>query len=170
MLLAVTGAGNSVALGQSPSAGVASVKSGAEFVLSSPQAGSVVESILQNRAASSSDISTYPSKWRWYGDAGVKHLAVSLSVMTVHNTGKIGKIYAFYAMAKNIAFFHNVLLRYGRILVKEGRLLKPHFIGTFHYALAEDPVKRCGHRKDIEAALSWCRSHQYLGAPLLLLG
>ncbi len=25
----------------------------------------------------------------------------------------------------------------------------PHFFCTFHYVLAEDPVKRCGRRKDI---------------------
>ncbi len=70
--------------------------------------------------------------------------------MRVHNMGKIGKIYAFYAVAKNIAFFRNVLLRYGRTPVKRGRLLKPHFFGTFHYTLAEDLVKRCGRRKDIQ--------------------
>ncbi len=54
-------------------------------------------------------------------------------------------------MAKNIAFFRNVLLRYGRVPIKQGRLLKPHFFGTFHYALAEDPVKRCRRGKDIAA-------------------
>ncbi len=54
-------------------------------------------------------------------------------------------------MAKNIAFFRHVLLRYGRIPVKQGRLLKAHFFGTIHYALAEDPVKRCGRRKDIDS-------------------
>ncbi len=77
---AVTGSGNLVAL--SPSPGIASVESGAGLVLSSPEAGSVMESILQNWAASFSDISTYPSKCHWYGSAGVKHIAVSLSVMS----------------------------------------------------------------------------------------
>ncbi len=55
----------------------------------------------------------------------------------VYNMEKIGNIHAFYALAKNIAFFRHVLLRYGRTPVKQGRLLKPHFFGAFHYALAE---------------------------------
>ncbi len=77
--------------------------------------------------------------------------------------GKIGKIYAFYVVAKNIAFFRNVLLRYGQIPIKRGRLLKPHFFGTFHYALAEDTVKRCGCRKDT-------RMHEKLTSEVELFG
>ena len=59
---AVICAGSVMVFGQSPPAGAASVDPRVWSALVSPDTGSVGMSSLQNRAASSSDISTYPSK------------------------------------------------------------------------------------------------------------
>ncbi len=87
VLVARACSGNVVVSRQSPLTGVASVESRVGSALSSPDTRAVEVSALQNKAASSSDISTYPSKCHWYGNAGVKHLSFSLLVVTACCSG-----------------------------------------------------------------------------------